>query len=117
MIHPWYTLTYLGFLVKEIAAGSFQVLRYVVSRKDLLEPSIVEFPLRCETDLEVTWMASSVTITPGTLVLATAAGTDTEPPTLFVHSMFGQDRNEILASFRDMESRLLKMTRWKQVEG
>lgn len=112
-IHPWYTLTYLLFLLKEIVLGSFAVARYVLSRRDWLAPSIVEFPLRCKTDLEVTWMASSITITPGTLVLATAAGTETEPATLFIHSMFGQDREEILADLRDMEVRLLTMTRGK----
>lgn len=112
-IHPWYTLTYLLFLFKEIIAGSLTVARYVFSRDDHLAPSIVEFPLRCKTDMEVTWLASSITITPGTLVVATAAGTETEPPTLFVHSMFGQDRNEILDSLQDMERRLLTMTRGK----
>lgn len=104
-------LRYLLFLVWEIVLGSLQVARYALSPKDRLEPSIIEFPLQCHTDLEVTWMASSITITPGTLVVGTAAGTDTEPSTLFVHSMFGQDRQEIVAGLRDMESRLLRMTR------
>ena len=36
---------------------------------------------------------------------------DDGTPTLFVHSLYGRGRAEILEGLRDMESRLLKVTR------
>ena len=72
---------------------------------------IVQLPLRCVTDFEITSMAQSITITPGTLVVATASGTSKTPPTLFVHSLFADSEQEVLDGLYDMEDRLLKALR------
>src|SRR5699024_8090352 len=86
-------------------------------RADYAQPMIVELPLRCATDLEVTLFASSITITPGTLVAAIAAGTSTQPPVLFVHALFEDSEEDALAGLTDMESRLLAMTRGRAPGG
>ena len=56
-------------------------------------------------------MASSITITPGTVTLGIAPAVGDRPQTLFVHALYGQDRDELVDGLRDMEHRLLKMTR------
>lgn len=104
-------IVYLAWLIGQVVAGSVTVARRAMRPGRFAEPSIVAFPLRCETDLEVTWMASSITITPGTLVVGTAHGSDVEPVTVFVHSVFDQDRESVQEGLRDMEDRLLRMTR------
>lgn len=104
-------IVYLAWLIGQVVAGSVTVARRTLRPGRFAEPSIVAFPLRCETDLEVTWMASSITITPGTLVVGTAHGSDVEPVTVFVHSVFDQDRESVQEGLRDMEDRLLRMTR------
>lgn len=109
--HVGSMIAYLAWLIGQVIAGSVTVARRAVRPGRFAEPSIVAFPLRCETDLEVTWMASSITITPGTLVVGTAHGSDTEPVTVFVHSVFDQDRESVHDGLRDMEDRLLRMTR------
>lgn len=75
---------------------------------------IVQLPLRCTTDLEITMFASSITITPGTLVAAIAAsdGAD-DPPTLFVHVLFAGSEDEAMTDLYDMERRLLTAMRGK----
>ncbi len=111
-------VTYLVWLVGQVIAGSVVVARRALRPGVFAEPSIVSFPLRCETDLEVTWMASSITITPGTLVVGTAHGSATEPVTVFVHSVFDADGDSVREGLRDMEDRLLRMTRgrrWDEV--
>lgn len=113
-------LTYLAWLVGQVIAGSLTVARRALTPGAFAEPSIVAFPLRCSTDLEVTWMASSITITPGTLVVGTAHGSDTEPVTVFVHSVFDADRESVRDGLRQMEDRLLRMTRgsrWSDSAG
>lgn len=110
-MRSWYAVSYLAFIVVEVVRGSLRVAAAALGLGPGSTPSIVEFPLRCRSDLEVTAMASSITITPGTLVLGTAAATETDPPTLFVHSLFGRGRPEVLDGLEDMERRLLRATR------
>jgi multicomponent Na+:H+ antiporter subunit E len=104
-------VAYVAWLIGQVIAGSLTVARRAVVPGRFAEPSIVAFPLRCNTDLEVTWMASSITITPGTLVVGTAHGSDSEPVTVFVHSVFDADRESVHDGLRQMEDRLLRMTR------
>ena len=52
-------------------------------------PAIVEFPLRCRSDLEISVLASSITITPGTMVLGIATVSYTH---LDVYKRQGEDR-------------------------
>ena len=114
MISPLHALTYTGFIVREILAGGFTVARDVMTPGLDVSPAIVELPLHCETDLEISLMASSITITPGTVTLGIAPAVDDRPPTLFVHALHGQDRDEVVEGLRDMEHRLLRMTRGSQ---
>ncbi|WP_116112037.1 Na+/H+ antiporter subunit E [Austwickia chelonae] len=111
----WYVLSYLFFLVREVLAGSWRITRAALSPRRLSSPAIVEFPLRCRSDFEVTALASSITITPGTLVVGTAAGNDEVPPTLFVHALFSGGREAVLDELRGMETRLLRATRGREI--
>lgn len=108
----WYLLSYLLFIGREVLKGSWLIVKDALTPGHDATPAIVELPLHCRSDLEVTAMASSITITPGTLVVGTAAAADDDgTPTLFVHSLYGRGPAEILEGLRDMESRLLKVTR------
>lgn len=111
MINPLRLIPYLLWLLKEILSGTWDVMSNLFKGGDYGRPMIVQLPLRCVTDIEITSMAQSITITPGTLVVATAAGTSKTPPTLFVHSLFGEDEQDVLDGLYDMEDRLLKALR------
>ena len=105
------TLAFVLFVLREVVAGSARVTLAALGPPGRSRPAVVEFPLRCRSDLEVTALASAITITPGTLVLGTASALGDEPPTLFVHDLFSGGREAALAGLRDMESRLLRATR------
>ncbi|GAB48760.1 Na+/H+ antiporter subunit E [Mobilicoccus pelagius] len=105
------TISYVVYILVAVAQGAWQVCLAAFRRDPAPLPAVVELPLRCRTDGEIVAMASSITITPGTLVVGTAAGTADTPPTLFVHALFGGTREEILDDLRDMETRLLRVTR------
>ena len=110
MMRVIHGISYVGFIVWAIITGSATVISRLF-RRDYAQPMIVELPMRCATDLEVTLFASSITITPGTLVTAIAAGTSTTPPVIFVHALFEESEESALDGLIDMESRLLSMTR------
>ena len=115
-------ISYVGFIVRAIITGSATVIARLF-RSDYAEPMIVELPMRCATDLEVTLFASSAQRRPGALPLyaaarrrsmrsrAIAAGTSTTPPVIFVHALFEESEESALGGLIDMESRLLSMTR------
>ena len=113
MINPLRAVVYSAWLGVEIVKGALDIARDAVTPGRGMSPAIVELPLRCVTDLEVSLMASSITITPGTVTLGIAAAQGGRPPTLFVHAIFGQDPDQLRADLRDMEQHLLTMTRGK----
>lgn len=104
-------ISYLGYIGWAIMTGSMTIVTRLFRPGQYAHPMIVEIPLRCVTDLEVTLFASSITITPGTLVTAIAAGTSRQPPVLFVHALFEDSEEAAMEGLYDMESRLLAMTR------
>ncbi|WP_168582908.1 Na+/H+ antiporter subunit E [Gephyromycinifex aptenodytis] len=114
--HPVATAAYAAFVLKEVLVGSAQVARFTVAPAGFPPPAIVELPLRCRSDIEISLMASCITITPGTLVVGTASSRHGAPPTLYVQCILGDSREESLAGLRDMESRLLRATRGRRAE-
>lgn len=114
MIHPWHILRYAVWLFTEILSGTTDVARDTLTPGRSSRPQILEFPLRCETDVEITVMASSITITPGTLTLGIAPAGSDRPATLFVHALYADD---LAAELREMETRLLRATRGKGADS
>lgn len=108
---------YLVWLVWQVISLSVHLGRDVLTPGLDITPRIVRLPLRCATDLEVTLMASSITITPGTLVLGVAPTEGDAPRALFVQALYGADADEVMAGLTDMESRLLRMTRGTKAEA
>ena len=116
-MRAWYTFTYVLWIIGEIVKGSFAVAAGVYSPRTRSSPAIVEYPLRATTDLEIIAMASSITITPGTITVGIASAAGTTPPTLFVHAIYASDPEEIRTGLRHMEDRVLRTTRGPGWEG
>lgn len=114
MVNPLRLIGYFLWIGKEVVTGSIDIVAALFSPRGYSSPMIVQLPLRCTTDLEITMFASSITITPGTLVVAVAAsdGAD-DPPTLFVHSLFDDSEADAMDGLYDMETRLLTAMRGK----
>lgn len=104
---PFRLLVFVGQFAWALVTASFEVARDVVAPKNRFNPGIIEFPLRCRTDFEITMMANAITLTPGTLTLAVR----TSPPTLWVHGMYCKDPEEARNDLRVYESQLLRAIR------
>lgn len=114
MIHPWHALRYGTFIAAEVISGAWQVGRDALTPGLAITPCIVEYPLRCQTDVEISAMASSITITPGTLTLGIAPASEHAPTSLFVHGLYAPSEAALVDDLRDMETRLLRATRGSQ---
>lgn len=92
---------------KALIVASVDVAWDVIAPNSRFSPGIVEFPLRCRTDFEITMMANCITLTPGTLTLAVRSS----PPTLWVHAMYAGDRDKALAELQEYEGQMLRAVR------
>ncbi|MFB6353962.1 MAG: Na+/H+ antiporter subunit E [Halobacteriales archaeon] len=83
----------------EVLKGNVDVAYRVLAPWMPVEPAVVVLPLRVESDLAVTTIANSITLTPGTLTLEH----DEEHNALLVHAIDGRDRDAVVAPIRRWE--------------
>lgn len=100
---PW-AFTYLVVFLKELITANVDVSYRVLWPSMPINPSVVEVPLRVESDLAVTTIANSITLTPGTLTM----DHDAETNTLYVHAIAG-DRDAVLAPIRTWEDYAIRV--------
>jgi len=102
---------YLLFLAWSIVVASFQVAGYVLSPRLKLDQGIVAIPLTVRSDLEIAILASSITLTPGTLSVD-VGHSPTGERVLYVHSLVMGDPEALRRTLqRDFEQRILQITR------
>ncbi|MFT4922032.1 MAG: multicomponent Na+:H+ antiporter subunit E [Haloarculaceae archaeon] len=99
-------LIYMVLFLKELLVANFDVAYRVLAPSMPIEPAVIEVPLRVQSDLAITTIANSITLTPGTLTM----DYDEETNTLFVHAISGEDREAVLAPIRTWEDQLLQMS-------
>ncbi|MBI5446033.1 MAG: Na+/H+ antiporter subunit E [Deltaproteobacteria bacterium] len=78
---------FLLFFVRELVAANLRVAHDVLTPRHHMTPGIVAVPLDLDSDLEITVLATLITLTPGTLSLHVAA----DRRTLYVHAMYIDD--------------------------
>jgi multicomponent Na+:H+ antiporter subunit E len=94
-----YAILYLLVFVKELVTANWDVARRVLAPSMPIDPRVIEVPLRVRSDLAITTIANSITLTPGTLTMDYNAETNT----LYVHSIDGSDRDALLDPIRTWE--------------
>jgi len=65
--HPLTLLHYLGILILDIVRGSFHVARLILQGPAHLRPAFVKVPLALKTDLAISLLANTISLTPGTV--------------------------------------------------
>ncbi|MDO5065661.1 MAG: Na+/H+ antiporter subunit E [Propionibacteriaceae bacterium] len=102
-------LRWLWYLTAQIVLGSLRVL--VLAFTGRRSPAIVEYRARTVTELELALFTSAITITPGTLVLGVCGHPGEEEVSIFVHSLFDNDRSSVTAGLAELEWCLLRAVR------
>jgi multicomponent Na+:H+ antiporter subunit E len=100
---------YLAILAREIVRSAVSVTRLALGPLDRLRSGFVAIPLEARTDLEITVLANSITLTPGTITV------HVEPSRrlLVIHAIdVGQDPEEVRRSIKTvLEANILRWTR------
>jgi len=94
-----YAALYAAVFLWEVVTANVDVAYRVLAPSMPIRPSVIEVPLRVETDAAVTTIANSITLTPGTLTM----DHDEETNTLYVHAIDGRDPEAILSPIRRWE--------------
>jgi len=93
---------YVFILVKEIVKANLAVCRMILTRKEILEPTLVKVHTDLKSETAKVILANSITLTPGTI---TVSMTD---DTLLVHCLDkslaeGMEDSEFVEMLEDME--------------
>lgn len=99
-----HAIGYAGWIIKEIFAAGIDATVAAFKRDPGLEPVIIFYPLRVESDWDIFWFSTSITVTPGTLSLGLRHRSRPDgPEVLIVQAAFGSDPEDIIAGLADME--------------
>ena len=89
-------LHYFGILIVDIVRGSFHVARLILAGPATLRPAFVEVPLALETDLAISLLANTISLTPGTV----SAHLSADRRTLTVHALDIGDAPALVARIK-----------------
>ncbi|HDP75318.1 MAG TPA: hypothetical protein ENN49_05525 [Bacteroidales bacterium] len=78
-----YLVELIVYFTKEMFIATFLVVREVLSLKSRIQAGIISMPLDVKSDIEITILASLISLTPGTLSIEVSE----DKTYLFIHAM------------------------------
>lgn len=104
-----YFFRFLAILTREVWMSSVSVAKLVLGPIERIRSGFVALPLDAASDLEITVLANSITLTPGTITVHV----DTERRVLVMHAIdLGQDPEQVRQSAKTvLEANILEWTR------
>lgn len=91
-------IAYIPWLIKQIVLSNIHVASLVLRRKMPIDPQIMMFKTKLETDISFVTLANSITLTPGTITM------DIKDGVFYVHALSRKVAEELNAG--DMEDRV-----------
>lgn len=106
---PLRALSFLLWYSKEFFLANLRVTLDVLRPRHRMRmsPAIIAVPAASKADAEWTMISCLITLTPGTLTLTISR----EHGILYVHGMFVDTREELVAEIQEMEDRMLRAMR------
>lgn len=93
---PLPLMRYIGVLLIDIVLANFTVARLILGNPDRLKPVFVVMPLALTSDLAISLLANSITLTPGTL----SARLSPDRKYLLIHALHETDPAELVDTIK-----------------
>ena len=93
MMRVWAWIEFLLFYLKEVLVSNLRVAYDVLTPEHKMTPGIIALDVADMTDAQITLMANSITMTPGTLGLTVSENHDK----LYIHAMYLDGSPEAVA--------------------
>lgn len=106
-VRPWTLARFLLFYAGQLLMANAYVAWEVLTPRPRMRPGVIAVPLRCETPMEIAFLANLITLTPGTLSLDVGR----ENRILYVHGLHVRDPAHFRQEIAILEARLLKVLR------
>lgn len=94
-----YALLFGAVFLKDLLMANLDVAYRVLAPSMPIEPDVVVFPLRVQSDAAITTIANAITLTPGTLTM----DYDEKTNSLYVHGITGKNRDAVVEPIRNWE--------------
>lgn len=101
---PLMLIKYTIVLLFDIIMANFTVARLILGNPDRLQPVFVKLPLDLNSDLAISLLANSITLTPGTL----SAQLSEDCSYLLVHALNETDPESLIATIKQRYEHPLK---------
>ncbi|WP_435335454.1 Na+/H+ antiporter subunit E [Haloarchaeobius sp. TZWWS8] len=92
-------LAYVGVFLWELLTANVDVAKRVLAPSMPIDPVVVEVPLRVQSDIAITTIANSITLTPGTLTM----DYDEDRNALYVHAIAADGYESLVEPIRRWE--------------
>jgi multicomponent Na+:H+ antiporter subunit E len=100
-------ISFFFFFIYELIKANLHVAYEVITPKFYMTPGIIKVPLDVKSDIEITFLANLISLTPGTLSLDVSA----DKKVLYVHSMYIKDKESFIKGIKDgFEKRILNIS-------
>lgn len=105
----YYLLRYVLIFLKELTLANYQVAKIALSPKMTFRPGFISVPMKARGDFEVTALANSITLTPGTI----SVHIPDDRSAIVIHALdVGDNPDAVRASVQDaLEAPILRFTR------
>ncbi|MGM0613224.1 MAG: Na+/H+ antiporter subunit E [Bacteroidota bacterium] len=102
-------LNYIFYFVSEVIKGSMRIGYEIITPDHKMNPGIIAVPLDAKSDVEITLLANSITLTPGTISIAVSD----DRKILYVYNMYlNKDPEKSIQEIKNgLERKLLEVLR------
>ena len=104
ILRPLLAIRYVLMVMKDIITANVEVALLIIGPTKKLKPGFVAIPLDVTTDLGITILASTVSLTPGTV----SAEVSKDKAWLFVHALHLENEAELIESVKQRYERPIK---------
>ncbi|WP_411161969.1 Na+/H+ antiporter subunit E [Idiomarina sp. HP20-50] len=101
---PDLALVYFFILINDIVVANFKVAAMIIGKPRSMRPALFVFPLNMTAELPVTILASTITLTPGTVSCEITRGRKG----ILIHSFSEENPEELIKTIRNRYERRLK---------
>lgn len=101
---PLLLLRFIGVVLYDIVVANVAVARLILGRQERLQPAFLVLPLRLRSDVAISLLANTISLTPGTVSTYLSA----DRRCLIVHTLHTTAPEELLATIRQRYETPLK---------
>lgn len=100
----WDVMSFAIYFVRILVKANFQVARIVLHPALPIAPRIIRYEVSDLTPVQLTTLANSITLTPGTLVVEVSP----DAKWLYIHSIDAGDRDAMVRDLDELRGRLMQ---------